>query len=123
MKEFTKTAAQGEISIYRVGDVAEGAKLPDGFKPMAPEGGLLIVGHSETGHHHVIDAKCGVVGVMDRPPEGMKILKALLTEPTELRHLRGTDTHDSLMLAPGEYEFRIQREFDPYEKLSRQVAD
>ncbi|WP_072389737.1 hypothetical protein [Hyphomicrobium sp. CS1GBMeth3] len=123
MMTFVKYAAQGEIMIRRVGDVPSDAALPEGYTALAPEQGLLIVGHSETGHHHVIDASHGSVAVMDRPPEGMRILRAIITDQTPLTHLRDTDTHQPLMLEPGEYELRIAREYDPYEKLARQVAD
>lgn len=117
MKSFHKTAAQGEITIRRVDAV------PEGCKPMKAEGGKFIVGHSETGHHHVIDAHGASVTVLERPPEGMRILYAILENPTSLDHLRGHDTHESIMLEPGAYEFRIAREFDHYAELARQSAD
>lgn len=117
MKSFQKIAAQGEITIRRV------AKIPDGCTAMKPEGGQFIVGHSETGHHHVINAIGAGVSVLDRPPAGMRILYAILENPTSLDHLRGHDTHESIQLDPGTYEFRIAREFDHYAELARQSAD
>lgn len=117
MKSFQKIAAQGEITIRRV------ESIPDGCKPMKPEGGKFIVGHSETGHHHVIGAHGASVVELDRPPEGMKVLYAILENPTSLDHLRGHDTHESIQLEPGAYEFRIAREFDHYAELARQSAD
>jgi hypothetical protein len=60
---------------------------------------------------------------MDRPPEGMKILRAILANPTSLDHQRDHDTHESIELAPGEYEIRIAREYDHYAELARQSAD
>lgn len=123
MKTFYKYAAQGEIMIHRVGDLPSGHETPYGYTSLKPDGGYLVVGHSETGHHHCIDADHGSVAVLDNPPEGMRILRALITQTTELRHLRPTDTHAPITLEPGEYELRIAREYDPYEKLARQVAD
>lgn len=117
MKTFQKIAAQGEITIRRID------AMPSGCMQMKPESGKFIVGHSETGHHHVIDAHGASVSVLDRPPEGMKILYAILENPTSLDHLRGHDTHESIMLDPGIYEFRIAREFDHYAELARQSAD
>jgi hypothetical protein len=61
--------------------------------------------------------------VLDKPPEGMKILRAILENPTSLDHLREHDTHESIMLEPGEYEFRIGREHDHYAELARQSQD
>lgn len=87
-------------------------------------GGLFVIGHSETGHHHVLDRADGVtVNVLERAPEGMRILRAILEEPTRLIHQRPHDTHETIDLAPGEYEFRIAREFDHYAELARQSAD
>lgn len=120
---FNAYAAQGEISIRRIGDLPEDMANPAGYTSLSPEGGRLIVGHSETGHHHVIDARHGSVAVLDKPPEGMRILRALITQTTQLEHLRPHDTHAPVTLEPGEYELRIAREYDPYEKLARQVSD
>lgn len=117
MKSFNRIAAQGEITIRRIKNV------PSGCTAMKPESGKFIVGHSETGHHHVIDATGASVSVLDRPPEGMRILYAILENPTALEHLRGHDTHEPIMLEPGAYEIRIAREFDHYAELARQSAD
>lgn len=121
MKTFDKVAAQGEIYITRLDRAA--SILPMGYKPLAPENGYLIVGHSETGHHHVIEAERATVGVKEKVPEGMRILYAIVREPTKLDHLRPFDTHKSIELAPGAYEIRIGREFDPFEELIRSQAD
>lgn len=121
MKSFTKIAAQGEITIIRIGGVPKSKKLPG--TAMQAEGGRFIVGHSETGHHHVIAAKGASVTVLDRAPEGMRILRAILENPTSLDHLRDHDKHDSIKLEPGLYEFRIGREYDPYQETARRQAD
>jgi hypothetical protein len=114
-----KTAAQGEITILRVhgGGCGEGKTLP-------LERGKLVIGHSETGHNHVLEHVRGAtVTVLDTAPEGMKILYAILAEPNTLIHLRDHDTHEPIALEPGEYEIRIAREFDHYAELARQSAD
>lgn len=123
MKRFSKNAAQGEITIRRIGDLPRGRKLPDGFATLQPEHGRFIIGHSETGHHHVIDAAGATVGVMDKPPEGMRILRVILENPLALEHLRSHDTHETIVSEPGVYEVRIAREFDHYAELARQSAD
>ena len=117
MLKFTKIAAQGEITIRRV------EAVPVGCTPMKAEGGKFVIGHSETGHHHVIAARGADVSVLDRPPEGMRVLYAILKDPTSLDHLRDHDTHAPIQLEPGAYEFRIAREFDHYAELARQSAD
>lgn len=121
MKTFTKIAAQGEITVIRLGDVPADKKLSG--LALKPEGGHFVIGHSETGHYHVIAAKGASVAVLDRAPEGMRILRAILEQPTSLEHQRGHDTHDPIKLEPGEYEFRIGREFDPFEEIARRQAD
>jgi hypothetical protein len=101
--------AQGELYIRPV------AALPDGCTPMKADGDHYIVGHSETGHHHVLDRSCCevVAGPASANPAGMAILYAIVKEPTALTHLRSTDTHAPMMLAPGVYEIRPAREFGP----------
>lgn len=123
MKTFSSSAAQGEIYIRRIGDVPASINLPDGFSPMPQKNGKFVIGESETHHDHCVLAERVSVGVMDRPPAGMRILRMIVENPTALIHERGNDTHDPIMFEPGEYEVRIQREFDPYAELARQVAD
>lgn len=119
MKTFKKVAAQGEITILRV---APGAKAEG--KPLALERGMLIIGHSETQHDHVLEHNRGAtVTVLDRAPEGMKILHMVIAEANALVHNRDHDTHETIALEPGEYEIRIAREFDHYGELARQSAD
>ena len=117
MKIIQTLGAQGEIRTYRID------QIPGDVKPLAKERGRFIIGHSETGHHHVIEAKGANVSVLDKQPEGMRVLRAILENPTALDHLRDHDTHDSIQLDPGLYEFRIGREFDPYQEIARRQAD
>lgn len=118
MKTFEKTAAQGEIRVRRI------EKLPDYVIEEKPENGVYIIGHSETGHHHVLDANPATkVYRAKNAPEGMRILYAILDEPTALIHKRSFDTHEPLLHAPGIYEYRLDREYDPYAELARAVAD
>ena len=123
MKIFKNIAAQGEITIRRIGDLPKARKLPVGFAAMKAERGKFIIGHSETGHHHVIDAAGATVGVMEKPPVGMRILYMILENPLALEHLRGHDTHETITNEPGVYEVRIAREFDHYAELERQSVD
>ncbi len=123
MHTLKTIAAQGEITIRRIGDVpAKRSRV--GCTPLALENGRYIIGHSETGHHHCLDRNDGAdVMVLDKPPEGMRVLYAILENPTLLVHLRDHDTHEPIQLLPGEYEFRIAREFDHYAELARISAD
>ena len=100
----TRPAFQGDVMLIRVDT------LPAGLVPVAAENGRLIVTHSETGHHHVIEARPTVT--MYRLPE--EIYEAFIVvdgEPATLEHLRPHDTHEALSLTPGIYQVRRQREY------------
>lgn len=105
MKSFEKMAAQGDMLLVRVDD------LPEGVREVAAINGAYILAHSETGHNHV---------VLDRPTvrmfSGMDEFRAYLVvegEAAELQHQRSFDTHESLLISPGIYEVRRQREYTP----------
>lgn len=120
MHTFKLTAAQGEVNIRKIDALPEHL----GLTPIAPERGLLIVGHSESGHHHGFRSGAGVA-VMERTkdvPAGMKILYAILDEPTALIQ-DAAHPHEPLMLGAGIHELRISREFDPFAEEARRVAD
>lgn len=124
MKSFTMTAAQGEVNIRRI----DRADLPPDYQAglvvVVPEKGLLIVGHSESGHHHGFRVDPGVT-LLERTkdvPQGMKILYAILDEPHALIQ-DAASPHEALNLDAGVYEMRISREYDPFAEQARQVAD
>lgn len=110
-------ARQGEVSFFKIsGDLPAWPELPR-------ENGALIVGHSETGHHHVIE-RPEAVKIVRKPDTGaMTILRMIVSEPTRVIHLRGNDTHKPIDLAPGSYEIRGQIERDPYADAIRRAAD
>lgn len=101
MKTFKKYAAQGDIFITRID------ALPPNLVSAKPEAGNYIVAHSETGHHHVMDAERVT---MYRLPEEIYECFLVVEEPTPLTHLRSFDTHESIMFERGVYNIRRQRE-------------
>lgn len=110
--------AQGEITIFHItGD------MPAGLVAHSERDRLQrpIISHSESGNHHVLER---AVDVLEKPdaPEGMRILYALLDKPTRLLQ-DASEAHGEHMLAPGLYEFRVAREFDPFAEQARRVAD
>lgn len=109
--------AQGEITFFRVN------MMPTGLVPMAQKDrrGRPIISHSESGHHHVLDA---AVEVLEKPnpPAGMRILYAVLEQPASLIQ-DVNDAHGQHQLPAGIYEFRIAREYDPFAEQARMVAD
>ena len=107
-----RLVSQGDVTFKRV------PAIPAGYNAVSPSRelpGAYILAHSETGHHHAIDAD-GVVMY-----EGADPLRAYLRmETVELvgvHHQRGdADAHCSIALMGGRssvWEVRRQREYDP----------
>jgi hypothetical protein len=113
MKTVTERPSfQGDLCIRRISSV------PAGLTPAAAEGGVYILAHSETGHHHVIDSRNAQM-LIDKTNKFIAYLK--VSAPTEVEHQRSFDTHESLLLTPGDYEIRRQREY--VAEGFRRVAD
>lgn len=103
MKKFNKSAAQGELFFRKV------EKLPNDLTENKATNGKHIVGHSETGHHHTMDAdSVKFFGSTDPMVSFMEVL-----EPTTLKHERSFDTHEPMFFDVGVYEIRHQRESAP----------
>lgn len=85
--------------------------------------GDWIISHSESGHHHLLAADG--VDVMERTkdvPAGMRILYAIVKEPTRL-YQDAAVPHGEHIVPRGTYEIRIAREYDPIMEQARRVAD
>jgi hypothetical protein len=106
---FKNQAAQGDLMLRRIN------KLPANAKPLAAENGVFVVAHSETGHNHVIDHKPNVqwYGTDDTMVSYLKVIEATDATETLLRHLRGYDTHKTIVIPVGVFEVRRQREHTP----------
>jgi len=108
MRTFTKMAAQGDFVIIKI------AELPTNIKAVAPEQGQIVVAHSETGHNHVMEAS-RVKAYELEVDSGQDIYELFLNveAPTPIEHLRSYHTHESIMVNPGIYRIRRQREYTP----------
>ena len=104
MRTFENFCAQGDVSFRRVISIPETAMLvPD-------SGDALIVTHSETGHHHVMERDAAqLFQDGDNPLIGW----LRVNRPTALIHKRPHDTHEPIMFSEGCYEVRRQREYVP----------
>ena len=109
MRTFKHQAAQGDLLIRRV------ERIPEGLKKMDTEAGKFIVAHSETGHHHVIEARPNVIVFDTQDPlvSYLQVIEATDEAEAIIEHLRSFDTHESLSVPPGNYEIRRQRENAP----------
>lgn len=108
-KTFKNMAAQGDLMIMRMKD---GETLPEGLKKVKPEGGKIIVAHSETGHHHFFAAQDGVEYFTD-PKDNMTCYLQVSREVADLIHDRSFDTHQPISVTKGTYKMRRQREYTP----------
>jgi hypothetical protein len=109
--------AQGEITIIAID------ALPKGVATKSVERSPLgiIIAHSESGHHHLLSGG-NVMERVEDVPQGMQVLYALLDKPERLFQ-DASVPHEGYDLAPGAYEFRISREYDPFAEQARRVAD
>lgn len=106
-----QTVAQGDLTLERLDS------LPEGLEPVAAKDGLHVLQHSETGHHHVVDAQHAKLFTA-----GDAFVAFLeVTQEARVQHLRGHDTHKTIVLPPGKFRVFRQTEYTP-EGL-RPVAD
>lgn len=113
-----KPVAQGEVLIwmkkYAPQHVLDALAKGD-MQEMTLEHGQLILGHSETGHHHVLEPvdktipiSKAATALIDKLNDSFVDLK--LEQDCELIHLRHNDTHKGYILPKGEYIRGIREE-------------
>lgn len=97
----------------------------NGFKPVPrmPKGKrsshkLFIAGHSETGHHHVLESDTE----FDVVDFGGAIFIELFTRANVV-HKKSFDIHETKVLEPGVYEVTKKTEYNPFTKLIQRVFD
>lgn len=108
---FVNHCDQGELH-FRV------AKIPASAKPRKDVGDV-VVGHSETGHHHSFSKACGVTYYETANP---LIGYLSISQESLLEHHRSYDDHAAYVFPPGTYEVRKRREYVSPEE-TRAVAD
>lgn len=77
-----------------------------------------IIGHSETGHHHVLESKEPFV-----VSESDKEFLIELFSPAKLVHKKQMDKHNTLVINPGKYRVIKKTEYDPWQRIIREVHD
>lgn len=111
----SKLGAHGEITFIRVDE------LPDGFVSEPATNGEFVVAHSETGHHHVLEA-AGVEYMPDKEDAMIAWVRIQNGDGAKLKHKRSNDTHRTLTIEPGLYRINHAREEDILGEI-RRVAD
>lgn len=106
---FKNCAAQGDLMLRRI------ESLPSGAKPISADKGFFVVAHSETGHNHVIADRPNVKLYTTGDPmvSYLEVIEATDKMETLLEHLRSFDTHKTIVIPPGVFEVRRQREYTP----------
>lgn len=115
MKTFKRMAAQGDVMFIKM---PPEFVIPQGYKPVPAEQGKHIVAHSETGHHHTVLERSAAYF---QDPEDAFTALMEVKEKVPVEHERSYDTHEALLLEPGIYKIRRQREYSP--EGYRRVAD
>ena len=96
MKTFTGNyIAQGDLNLFLVDTI-----------PDLPETTDRILAHSETGHHHVIEGNAVRVYKQDDFVSYLDV-----KETAKIVHLRGFDTHETIVVPAGKYRVTRQREY------------
>jgi hypothetical protein len=108
MKTFKNMAAQGDFVIIRV------EEYPEGLEEKEAENGKIVVAHSETGHNHVME-RTAVKGFKAKNAKQAELFELflLVDKPTTIEHQRSFDTHEALLVPPGRYKIKRQREYTP----------
>lgn len=116
--EFMNTNMNTKLAAIRHGEIL--------LKPVAgiPKGTVtkqttFIVGHSETGHHHVLESAVD----FELTETDKKELYFRLFEPAKIVHKKTTDKHRTLTIPAGLYKRYHDTEYDPFSKIIRDVAD
>ncbi len=109
MKRFDlhqSQCAQGDVLFTRI------AELPNAeLREVKREAGLLVVAHSETGHHHGFAEPSAKLFEVPNDPFTCYLQ---LTGDSVLTHLRPHDTHEAILFGGGGiFEVRRQREYTP----------
>lgn len=111
IQECRKMLPQGDVMFRKV------RALPKGAVPQEATG-PIVVAHSETGHHHSIDATDGVAMFADPKDPLVCYLQLSGIEYADVVHHRAWDTHDTVRLIANlkgttTFECRRQRQSTP----------
>lgn len=109
---FENQAAQGDVGFVRLGTIPGiPTDVPKDATKAEAMGGMFIVTHSETGHHHTVVARPDVQLFQDKKdPQTAYLVNA---KPVELVHHRSFDTHKPFIIPSGKWLVRRQVEGRP----------
>lgn len=103
----------GEIILKQIDNIPQEAKL-------IKTGKEYIVGHSETGHHHVLELATNSLRVYELDNE----LYLDVGEKGNLVHKKsGSETHTPHTITPGKFKVIVKQNFDYFKKAITRVRD
>jgi len=110
---------QGDVWLYKISSSTPSTltRRRSGRAQPATGKGLILAEGEVTGHHHRIpveEVQRTFLYPMADP--GVRLLRVSKGKPVSLVH----EEHETIKLPPGEYEVRIQREYEP-STLTRQT--
>jgi len=108
--------AHGEVNFFRIKPKSLGWI----GEPEFHTDGSIIIGHSEQGHHHLMEAEN--VTIKSRSYDAMQVLHAIVRAPTRI-YQDVAHPHDAIIIEPGEYIVMPARSFDPLSQQARLVSD
>lgn len=117
-----RPVAQGEVLIwmkkYAPKSVLTSIAGLKNMQTMKLENGQMILGHSESGHHHVLEPVREGISI-DKAAQAFidsannTFIELTLHEECKLVHQRGHDTHGTFVFPAGEYIRGIREEQSP----------
>lgn len=112
-----KMIRHGEILILPVD------ALPENLEQIF-EGKEYIVGHSETGHHHLaVGTATDALTVFKPIGADASNIYLRVNSVAKVEHQKTFDRHETKTLHEGVYLVRPKNEYDPFAKLVRRVQD
>lgn len=109
---MNKAIIHGDVDLIPVNEI------PKGLKKVATKIGNYVVRHGESGHKHVLTIeKTNAVDIYLDEKTGMHYFK--VNEPTKISH----EEHRTITITPGIYREDNETEYNPFEKILRQVKD
>lgn len=109
---MSKRIIHGENAIMPVEKVPEGLEWHTETK--------TIIGHSESGHHHLLEA---AKGTEYEVAELNGVLYLRLMGKARVIHKKSFDIHETVILDPGIYEVKHKLEYDPFAQIRKAVYD
>lgn len=96
------------------------SKLPTGIAPKMKKETSYIAGHSESGHHHVVQSEAPFDVFEDTEKQ---LLYLRLFEPAKVVHKKSFDIHETKELKPGIYVRSFATEYNPFTKVVQRIFD